>query len=110
VSLLAYPIAAMGGALCGSICHETTHAVAAVAFGELVGVGWRGGVAGGPFVDFRADARWRSEVIRKAPLALVVTYHGPTLAWVALAAASLGVVWSSPEDFSRERAEAAAAD
>jgi len=118
VSLIAYPLAAMGGALCGSICHEATHAVAAVALGELVGVGWRGGVAGGPFVDFRADARWRSEVIRKAPLALgvialaatVVTYHGPTLAWVALAAASLAVVWSSPEDFSRERAEAAAAD
>jgi len=116
VSLLAYPLAAMGGALLGSVCHETAHAVAAVALGELVGVGWRGGLAGGPFVDFRAGSRWRSEVIRKAPLALgvvalvatVVTYAGPTVAWVALAAASLGLVWSSPEDFSRERATAAA--
>jgi len=108
----------MGGALLGSVCHETVHAVAAVALGELVGVGWRGGLAGGPFVDFRADRRWRSEVIRKAPLALgvvalaatVVTYHGPSLSWVALAAAALGLVWSSPEDFSLERAEVAAVD
>lgn len=118
MSLLLYPLAAMAGGLIGVIAHETTHAVAAVAVGELVGVGWQGGVVGGPYVDFRAPTRWRSEVVRKAPLvvgvgaavALVAAYRGPSPAWVAAAGAVAGLLWTSPEDVSRARAQASAAD
>lgn len=118
MTLLLYPFAAMGGGLVGVIAHETSHAVAAVALGELEGAGWQGGLAGGPYVDFRAPTRWRSEVIRKAPLvvgvcaaiALVVAYRGPSPAWVAAAGAVAGLLWTSPEDLSQRRAEASAAD
>lgn len=116
MTLLAYPLVAMAGALAGTIAHEATHAVAAVALGELDDIGWRGGLGGGPYVDFRADSRWRSEVVRKAPLAfglvalavVVVTYTAPTLAWVAAAAFALGLGRPSPEDLSRRRAQASA--
>lgn len=118
MSLLLYPLAAMAGGLVGTIAHETSHAVAAVVLGELVGAGWQGGLAGGPYVDFRASSRWRSEAVRKAPLvvgvlaaiALVVAYRGPSPAWVAAAGTVGGLLWTSPEDLSRRRAEASAAD
>jgi hypothetical protein len=118
VSLLFYPLAAMAGGLVGVIAHETSHAVTAVALGELEGAGWQGGLAGGPFVDYRAPTRWRSEAVRKAPLvvgvlaaiALVVAYRGPSLAWVAAAGVVAGLLWTSPEDLSRRRAETSAAD
>lgn len=106
MSLLAYPLAAMAGGICGTIIHEATHAIVAHALGELDGAGWQGGLAGGPFVDFRAEGRWRSEAIRKAPLvagviaaiALIASYDGVTPAWVALAGAVAGLLWTSPED------------
>jgi len=117
VTLLYYPLVAMAGALVGAIAHETIHAVAAWALGEVVEIGWQGGLVGGPFVDFRAEARWRSEVVRKAPLVagvaagivVAVTYDGVTLGWVASAAVAAGLLWSSPEDLSRARAVDSAA-
>jgi len=116
VSLVAYPLAAMVGALVGTITHETTHAVLALALGELEGFGWQGGLAGGPYVDFRAPTRLASEVIRKAPLALgasglvalALSFDGLSVSWVALAGAVLGLLWTSPEDLSRAHAAASA--
>lgn len=104
----------MTGAVAGTIAHEATHALVATVVGSVKAVGWQGGLGGGPFVDFRAPSRWRSEAVRKAPLvvglaalvAVVVTYHGPTLAWVAAAAFALGLLWSSPEDLFAARATA----
>lgn len=118
MSLALYPLAAMAGGLVGTIAHEMTHAVAAIALGELVGAGWQGGLAGGPFVDFRAPTRLRSEAIRKAPLvvgllagiALVVAYRGPSLAWVGASGVVAGLLWTSPEDLSRRRAASSAAE
>ena len=106
VALAAYPAVAVAGALVGVGVHEASHAAVAVAVGELEAVGWQGGAAGGPFVDYRVATRWRSEVVRKAPLVagvialalVVVTYEAPTLPWVAAAAATLGLLWTSPED------------
>lgn len=108
----------MVGGLVGTIIHEAAHAAVAIVVGELVGVGWQGGLAGGPFVDFRASTRLRSEAVRKAPLvvgvggvvALVVTYQAPTPGWVALAGAVAGVLWTSPEDLFVEAARASAGE
>jgi len=116
VSILAYPLAAMGGAIIGTLVHEATHAAVAAAVGRVEGVGWQGGLAGGPYVDFRAPTRWRSEMVRKAPLAVgvvalavvVATYSAPTVTWVAAAAFALGALWSSPEDIWRSRAQQSA--
>jgi hypothetical protein len=104
--------------LLGALAHETAHAAAAVALGELEGVGWSGGVAGGPYVNFRAPTRLRSEVIRKAPLALgvlaaasaVVGFESITLPWLFQAALAVGLLWSSPADLFIARAEAAAGE
>lgn len=116
VALAAYPAVAVAGALVGVGVHEASHAAVAVAVGELEAVGWQGGLTGGPFVEFRAPTRWHSETIRKAPLALgvvalvavVVSYSGPTLWWVGLAAAALALLWTSPEDLSMRAAVASA--
>lgn len=113
MSLLAYPVVAMVGALVGTLAHEATHAAVAVVVGSVERVGWQDGLGGGPFVDFRARSRWRSEAVRKAPLvvglaalvALVATYRGPTLAWVGAAGATLGLLRASPEDLCESRAQ-----
>ncbi|UXF50990.1 MAG: hypothetical protein HQRvContig04_15 [Haloquadratum phage sp.] len=105
--------AAAGGGLIGSILHELTHAAVAAAFGVLDGFGWRGGIAGGPYVDFEPDTRWQSEAVRKAPLALGVValiglfavYERPTLPWIAAAGATLMMLKTSPEDLFVEAAE-----
>jgi len=115
VSLVWFPLAAMAGGVVGTIGHEATHAVLAIALGELEGVGWAGGLAGGPYVDFRAPTQWRSEVIRKAPLALgiggavvaIATAEASTT-WLFGAGAAAGLLWTSPEDIWRHRAQEAA--
>jgi len=112
------PLTAAAGLLVGALAHETTHAAAAVALGDLEGVGWQGGLAGGPYVDFRAPTRWRSEVIRKAPLALglvaaasaVVGFEGVTLAWLFHAGMTVGLLWTSPADLLVSRARATAGE
>jgi len=112
------PLTAAAGLLVGAVAHESTHAVAAVALGELEAVGWAGGVAGGPYVDFRAPTRWRSEVIRKAPLALgvvaaasaVVGFEALTLAWLFHAALAVGLLQASPADLFLSRARASAGE
>ena len=118
MSVLAYPLAAMAGGLAGTITHEAIHAGVASVVGELEGVGWQGGLAGGPFVDFRAASRWRSEAVRKAPLvvgtlvavAVALAFDGLTVPWVAAAGFAAGLLWTSPEDLSAERAQSSAAD
>lgn len=113
---LAYAAAAMGGGLIGTIAHEATHALVATAVGDVVGVGWQGGVAGGPYVEYRTDGRWRSEAVRKAPLALGVAgaaallaaFDGVTLPWLFGVGVVWGLLWSSPEDLSRARARQSA--
>ena len=119
MSLLAYPLAAMAGGLVGTLAHESAHAVAAAALGELEGVGWQGGLAGRPFVEYRYYSRVASEAIRKAPyllglvaaVVLVMEYPGrPTLWWVAAAAMTLMILRPSPEDFSARHAHESATD
>jgi len=118
VGLALVPLAAAAGLLVGAVAHESTHAVAAVALGELEDIGWQGGVAGGPYVDFRAPTRLRSEVIRKAPLTLgvlaaamaVVGFKTITLRWLFHAAVTVGLLWSSPADLLVSRARAAAGE
>jgi len=118
MSLALVPLTAAAGMLVGALVHETTHAAAAVALGELEAVGWAGGLAGGPFVDFRAPTRLRSEVIRKAPLVLglvaaataVVGFEAVTLPWLFHAALAVGLLWTSPADLFVEEAAAAAGE
>lgn len=105
----------MGGALAGTFAHESLHALAAAALGELDGVGWQGGLAGGPYVDYRAPTRLRSEVVRKAPIVAgvlaaigVAASVAPTPSWVASAGFAVGLLWASPEDLFVERARASA--
>jgi hypothetical protein len=104
--------------LVGALVHETAHAAAALVLGELEAVGWAGGFAGGPYVDFRAPTRLRSEAIRKTPLALgilaaataVVGFEGVTLTWLFQASLAVGLLWSSPADLFVERAAATAGE
>jgi hypothetical protein len=118
VFLALIPLTAAAGVLVGALAHESAHAAAAVALGELETVGWAGGLAGGPYVDFRAPTRLRSEVIRKAPLALgvlaattaVVGFEGVTLAWLFQSSLAVGLLWSSPADLFASRAAAAAGE
>jgi len=112
------PLTAAAGLLVGALAHESTHAAAALALGQLDAVGWQGGLAGGPYVDFRAPTRLRSEVIRKAPLALgvvaavsaVVGFEAITLPWLFHAALAVGLLWSSPADLLVSRARASAGE
>jgi len=112
------PLTAAAGLLVGALAHETTHAAAALVLGQLDDIGWHGGLAGGPYVDFRAPTRWRSEVIRKAPLALgvlaaamaVVGFEAVTLPWLFHAALAVGLLWSSPADLLVSRARASAGE
>lgn len=116
MNLLWYPLAAMAGGIGGVIAHESLHALAAAALGQLVGVGWRGSWrTGGPVVEFRASTRWRTEAVLKAPLlagvavaAVVLAGSGVTLGRVALAGVAVGLLWASPEDLWASRAHAAA--
>ena len=118
MSLALVPLTAAAGMLVGAVAHETAHAAAALVLGELEGVGWAGGLGGGPFVDFRAPTRLRSEIIRKAPLALgilaaasaVVGFEAITLPWLFQAALAVGLVWASPADLFVERAAATAGE
>jgi len=118
VGLALVPLTAAAGLLVGAVAHESTHAAAALALGQLDAVGWQGGLAGGPYVDFRAPTRWRSEVIRKAPLALgvvaaasaVVGFEGVTLAWLFHGALAVGLLQASPADLFLSRARASAGE
>jgi len=118
VFLALVPLTAAAGMLVGAVAHESTHAAAALVLGELETVGWSGGVAGGPYVDFRAPTRLRSEVIRKAPLALgvlaaasaVVGFEGVTLPWLFQAALAVGLLQASPADLFVGRAAATAGE
>ena len=118
MSLALVPLTAATGMLVGAVAHETAHAAAALVLGELEAVGWAGGFAGGPYVDFRAPTRWRSEVIRKAPLALgtvavasaVVGFKAVTLPWLFQAALAVGLLQASPADLFVERAAATAGE
>jgi len=109
---LGYAAAAMAGGLVGTVAHESLHALVATAVGRVHGVGWQGGLAGGPYVDFEAVGRWRSEAVRKAPLVaglvagiVVASRFEPTPAWVAAAGAVAGLLWTSPEDLFADAAE-----
>jgi hypothetical protein len=118
MSLALVPLTAAAGMLVGALAHEAAHAAAAIALGELEAVGWAGGLAGGPYVDFRAPTRLRSEIVRKAPLALgtvaaasaVVGFEAVTLPWLFQAALAVGLLWSSPADLFLSRAHATAGE
>jgi len=118
VSLALVPLTAAAGMLLGALAHETAHAAAALALGEVETVGWAGGLAGGPYVDFRAPTRLRSEVIRKVPLALgiitaasaVVGFDAVTLPWLFQASLAVGLLWASPADLFLSRAHATAGE
>lgn len=113
MSILLVPLAAMAGGVAGVVAHESIHCGLAELLGDVVGVGWAGGLAGGPYVDYRVESRWRSEVVRKGPLgvgtaaaiALFVTFDGVTLPWVFAAGAVTGLLWSSPEDLFASAAD-----
>jgi hypothetical protein len=114
VTLLAFALAAMAGAFVGTIVHEASHAAVAAAVGTLERVTWRGGVTGGPVVEFRAGEPGgrRDELVRKAPLGLGLIGLAVTLAtstpralwWWWVAGATLGCLWSSPADMFTDAA------
>ena len=118
MSLALVPLAAAGGLLVGAFAHEAIHAVLAVVLGELVDVGWAGGVTGGPVVDFRAPTRLRSEVVRKGPLvvgvavaaSVLVGVEAVTLRWLFEAGVAVGLLQASPQDLFLSRAEASAGE
>jgi hypothetical protein len=112
MSLLAYPLAAMAGGLVGTVAHESLHALIAAIVGRVEAVGWQGGLGGGPYVDFETAGRWRSEAVRKAPLAVglvagivVASRFEPTPSWVAALGVVWGLLWTSPEDLFADAAE-----
>lgn len=113
MNILFAPVAAMIGGVVGTIAHETIHYTLARVLGTVEAVGWQGGLSGGPYVDYRVTSRWRSEAVRKGPLAaglvgaiaLFVTFDGVTLPWIAAAGAVAGMLWTSPEDLFASRAE-----
>jgi len=115
---MAVLLTVMAGGFLGALAHELTHAVAAIVLAEEMTMGWQGGIEGGPYVDFRAASRWRSEVIRKAPPALgilalataVVGFEVLTLAWLLHAGFALGLLWTSPADLFISRARASAGE
>jgi len=115
---MAVLLTVMAGGFVGALVHELTHAVAAIVLAEEMTMGWQGGIEGGPYVDFRAASRWRSEVIRKAPLALgilalataVVGFEVLTLAWLLHAGFAVGLLWTSPQDLFIARARASAGE
>jgi hypothetical protein len=113
---VAASLAAMAGGVLGVVAHESIHYAVARALGDVVGVGWTGGLAGRLFVDFRVPTSafgWRSEAIRKAPLAaglggaiaLVATFDGVTLPWLVGAGVVWGLLWTSPEDLFASQAQ-----
>ena len=111
MSLLAYPLAAMAGGLVGTVAHESLHALTAAVVGRVKAVGWQGGLTGGPYVDFEARSRWRSEAVRKAPLAVglvagivVASRFEPTPRWLAALGVVWGLLWTSPEDLFADAA------
>lgn len=118
MTLALVPLTVAAGMLVGVLAHESTHALLAVALGKLEAIGWAGGLAGGPYVDFRAPTRARSEVIRKAPLAVgvivaataVIGFKRVTLPWLFHAAVAVGLLWSSPADLVASQAAAAAGE
>jgi hypothetical protein len=103
---MAVLLTVMAGGFVGALVHELTHAVAAILLADEMTMGWQGGIEGGPYVDFQAPSRWRSEVIRKAPLALgmvalataVVGFEVVTLAWLFHAGFALNLFFSSSAD------------
>jgi len=113
MSVLFAPLAAMAGALAGSTVHELVHAIVAVLVGGKVeGVGWQGGLTGGPFISWRSpdESTWRPRVVGLAPFALgvvaavVAVVRSPDgYAAFGVAGFVLALLWSSPEDFSLER-------
>ena len=113
MSVLVYPLAAMAGGVLGIVAHESIHLLLARALGEVIGVGWVGGLAGGPCVDYRVASRWRSEVVRKGPLAagllgaiaLALSFDGVTVTWIVAAGAVAGLLWTSPEDLFVDAAD-----
>jgi len=115
---MAILLTVMAGGFLGALAHELTHAVAAIVLAEEMTMGWQGGIEGGPYVDFRAASRWRSEVIRKAPLALgiislataVVGFEMLTLPWLLQGSFALGLLWTSPADLFIARARASAGE
>ena len=108
----------MLGGVIGAIVHEATHALAAHLLGEIVAVGWVGGINGGPYVDFHVDSRWRSEVVRKAPLVLgvaaaivvLLSFDGLSAWWMFGAGCVAGLIFMSPEDLFVDEAAQSAAD
>ena len=113
MNILVYPLAAMAGGVIGVVAHESIHYALARALGEVIGVGWVGGLAGGPYVDYRVPSRWRSEVVRKGPLAagllgavaLALSFDGLSLPWIVGAGAVAGLLWTSPEDLFVDAAD-----
>ena len=106
MNIFVLPAIAMAGGAVGAALHEGIHYALARRLGTVVGAGWSGGVAGGPFIDYRVGSRWRSELVRKGPLALGVlgaialaaSFDGLTLPWLFGGGVVAGLLWTSPED------------
>jgi len=106
MNIFVLPAIAMAGGAVGAALHEGIHYALARLLGTVVGAGWSGGVAGGPFIDYRVGSRWRSELVRKGPLALGVlgaialaaSFDGLTLPWLFGGGVVAGLLWTSPED------------
>jgi len=115
MSVIFGPVAAMMGALAGSAVHEVTHAIVAVLVGGRVeGLGWQGGLTGGPFISWRSPdhSTWRPRIVGVAPFVLGVV--AAVLAIMrspdgygafGVAGFVLALLWSSPEDFSVKRSQ-----
>jgi len=85
--------ATMAGALVGSIAHELSHAMAAVGVGgDIIEIGWRDGLTGGPVVVWESPERtgWEPVVVGFAPVvAAVIAAVGVSL-WRPTNAVELG--------------------
>jgi hypothetical protein len=99
--------AAMVGGAVGLVLHELTHYVVAKALTDArFVIGSADGMILSAGVDFRADSRIKSELIRKSPLVVGLCaagyvglrYDGLSVAWVFLAGVVVGLLQLSKED------------
>jgi len=63
--------ATMAGAVVGSVAHELSHAAAAVGVGgNVIEIGWRDGLTGGPVVIWESpqNTGWEPVVVGLAPV------------------------------------------
>jgi hypothetical protein len=106
-------LAAPLGTLAGSILHEASHAVAAELLGgDVVGVGWRGGWRGGPYIEWMPpyESVSMARLVGIAPVITALIVAGlvsivppnSLSGWLGVGGLLVGLLLISPADVDPE--------